>query len=443
LAENQGSRGDGPVSVVELRYEATKLAAFLEDRFLAPSRRSCPERPFPSRRKKPVMNSAFRRRAMRALLWVAVGSTLFGGVGLATAQTQDNPVAAVPSTEVPEVPATPSPAAPLSEFAQTVDSAAAASATESPLALPSAVPPNAWTAGNLGLLGMIRESMWGNQKDRWKTMPLSTFFSEGWLEPWYYYPRSTTGAPRQAWINAYDGVFYRLWLLQFSYANNFQKNGNAYLGSYTIFTPISQRFQLLFSIPFIDSNKGGLSNTYHGNVGDFAVSPRFLLSETQDFSQVVECIVRTPTGSTVNGNGQTTLTPQYEFWYGGLPGAGVIRGGTGVTVPTNSAGVPVTVAGTPTTVSGSRTTVNYNLAVGKYWTPHDAKFGDLVTYLSVNGYTTVDNRGPLYSYLSVTPGVRFHLTNDYYFTAGIEVPLTGPKDLSFTYSPILWLVKVW
>ena len=178
----------------------------------------------------------------------------------------------------------------------------------------------------MGLLGMIRESMFGNQSDLWRPVPLSTFFSEGWLKPWYNYPRSTTGVPRQAWINAYEGVFYRLWFLDFTYVNNTRQNGNAYLGSFTIFTPISQRFQFLFSVPFIQSDKGGLSNTYHGNFGDFAVSPRFLLSETQDFSQVVECIVRTPTGSTVNGNGQTTLTPQYDFWYGGLPCAGVIRG---------------------------------------------------------------------------------------------------------------------
>jgi len=172
-------------------------------------------------------------------------------------------------------------------------------------------------------------------------MPLSTFFSEGWLEPWYTCPRSTTGAPRQAWINAYDGVFYRLWFFDFTNVNNAQQNGNAYSGSFLIFTPISQRFQFLFSVPFIQSDKGGLSNTYHGNFGDFAVSPRFLLSETQDFSRVL------------------------------------------------------------------------------------------------------DDRGPRYSYLSLTPGLRFHLANDHYFTTGIEVPLTGPKNQSFTYSPIFWLTKVW
>ncbi len=136
---------------------------------------------------------------------------------------------------------------------------------------------------------MIRESMFGNQRDPWEAMPLRTFFTEGWNEPWYYYPQAPRATPRQAWIDAYDGVFYRLWFLDFTYANNFQKNGNAYLGSFTIFTPISQRFQILWNVPFITSDKGGLSNTYHGNFGDFGISPRFLLSETQDFSQVVEC----------------------------------------------------------------------------------------------------------------------------------------------------------
>ena len=229
-------------------------------------------------------------------------------------------------------------------------------------------------------------------------------------------------------------MFYRIYFFDFSYVNNFQRNGNAYLGALTLFTPISRRFQLRFDVPFIRSNKGGQSNTYHGNFGDFAVSPRFLLSESQDLSQVFECIVRTPTGNTVNGNGQTTLTPQYEFWYGGLPGGGVIRGGTGLTIPTNNAGVTSTIAGAPATVPGARTTCNYNLAVGKYWTQHDATPGDFVTFLSINGFTTLDDRGPTYSYLSVTPGFRFHLGNNFYYVGGVEVPVTGPKNQSFAFS---------
>ena len=385
-----------------------------------------------------------RRYLMQAVLCLSVGVTgRFGCGRLARAQSQATPVGGVPSADVAVTIAPPVPTSPPSDFANLVGVAEAEGSTSGSEFLPEAPTPDAWAGGEVGLLGMIRESMFGNQSDLWRPVPLSTFFSEGWLKPWYNYPRSTTGVPRQAWINAYEGVFYRLWFLDFTYVNNTGQNGNAYLGSFTIFTPISQRFQFLFSVPFIQSDKGGLSNTYHGNFGDFAVSPRFLLWETQDFSQVVECIVRTPTGSTVNGNGQTTLTPQYDFWYGGLPSAGVIRGGTGVTIPTNDAGVTSTVAGRPTTVPGSRTTFNYDLAVGKYWTPHDATPGDLVTYLSISGHTTLDDRGPRYSYLSLTPALRFHVTYDYYISAGIEVPLTGPKNQSFTYAPIFWLTKVW
>ena len=63
-----------------------------------------------------------------------------------------------------------------------------------------------------------------------------------------------------------------------------------------------------------------------------------MLSESQDLTQVLVCGIRTPTGRTENGNGQTVLTPQYEFWYGGLPDGWVVRGGTGMSIPTNNAG---------------------------------------------------------------------------------------------------------
>jgi hypothetical protein len=385
-----------------------------------------------------------RRYFLRAFLCLTVGSiSFFGCFRPARAQTQFQPSGSASVANIATADAMPSPTLPSSDFAHFTDGALAENSAADTEFLPGVIPADAWVGDGRELLGMFRESMFGSQKDAWKATPLNTLFSDGWLEPWHSYPRSTTGALRQPFINAYDGVFYRLCFFDFTYVNNSLQNGNAYLGSFSIFTPISQRFQLYFSLPFIQSGKGGLSNTYHGNVGDFIVSPRFLLSDTQDFSQVVECFVRTPTGNTVNGNGQSTLAPQYEFWYGGLPGAGVIRGGAGLTIPTNSAGVTSNVTGDPITIPGSRTTANYNLAIGKYWTQHDATLGDLATYVSINGYTTVDDRGPRYSYLSITPGLRFHLANNYYFIAGVEVPLTGPRDQSFTYSPIFWLAKVW
>ena len=139
----------------------------------------------------------------------------------------------------------------------------------------------------------------------------------------------------------------------------------------------------------------------------------------------------TGSGSSTNGNGQSTLTPQYEFWYGGLPGAGVIRGGAGLTIPTNSAGVISNVTDDPTIVPGSRTTANYNLAVGKYGTQHDATPGDFVTFLSINGFTTLDDRGPRYSYLSLTPGLRFGSAEAHFWAvprSRLSVAFRGASD---------------
>ena len=84
--------------------------------------------------------------------------------------------------------------------------------------------------------------MFGNRKDLWRPLSFGTFFSEGWSEPWRSSPRSSTGSPRQGWINAYDGVFYRLVFFDVRAINNFQKNGNHYLGTLIPFIPISRRF---------------------------------------------------------------------------------------------------------------------------------------------------------------------------------------------------------
>jgi hypothetical protein len=183
--------------------------------------------------------------------WTALGD----GIGRSSAQTPIAPAASQPPGGGAASGAMPGLPDPARGLADVVDAVAADVAAEPPASVPATLPTVGSPGPGMGLLGMVRESMWGNHSDQWRPLPLSTFFSDGWVQPWYTNPRSSTGAPRQAWINAADGVFYRLWFAQFSYANNFQQNGNAYNGTFAIFTPISQRFQFLFMVPFIESNK--------------------------------------------------------------------------------------------------------------------------------------------------------------------------------------------
>lgn len=300
-----------------------------------------------------------------------------------------------------------------------------------PFSSPTTLPPVQQPRVEMGLLDTITESLFGDaypEPSTWTPQTLGTFFTEGWLQPWVGGPPSDGGAPRQGWINSFDGVFYRLWFANFTYYNDWHGNGNQYIGSWTIFAPFSRRFEMRVDVPFIVSNKGGPSNTYHGNFGDLVVTPRFMLSESKNFSQVLACFVNIPTGKTVNGLGVASVAPQYQFW-AGLRDGWVVRGGIGSTVPTNDV--------------GARTTVDYNVAIGKYITPHEmTPFGDLVFYLATNGHTTVDNRSSSETYFALTPGFRCHLGNDWYALGGVEVPVTGPRTQGFAWAPVAWLMKV-
>ena len=284
------------------------------------------------------------------------------------------------------------------------------------------------TRENLSFLEVVEESFFGDPTDPWRPLSLSTFFTEGWNEPFDYPVDGSGGAPRQGWINSLDGVFYRLWFLSYRHTQNFHDNGNQDIARYTLFAPVSRRFQIRFDVPFFVSNRGGQNNDYHNNFGDFVISPRFLLSESQDFSQILGVSIRTPTGEKENGNDVTSVTPEYEFW-SNVYKAWVMRGGIGTTLPTQS--------------NRGRYSFNYNFAIGTYLTPHDrTPFGDLTLYVAANGLTTLDNRASDVDFFSLTPGFRSHMGHDWYLLGGVEFPLTGPNSASFDYEPNVWVMNV-
>jgi hypothetical protein len=180
-------------------------------------------------------------------------------------------------------------------------------------------------------------------------LPLSTLFSEGWLEPWVPSPNGSGGAPRQGWINAVDGNFYRLWFFTFTEVFNRAPQGDAYLGAYTLYTPLSRRLLLITNIPFVIRNNvlSGQPITgphqpvvtttkSHSGFGDITFTPRVLLHETQDFSLTTELAVTTPTGNQPLA-AKTALIPNVGFWYNFADGF-VIRGGVGDLIPLQGGG---------------------------------------------------------------------------------------------------------
>ena len=289
----------------------------------------------------------------------------------------------------------------------------------------------------MGLFDTITESIFGQpDPNTWRPLPLSTFFSEGWNEAWVPSPNGSGGAARQGWINAMDGNLYRLWFFTFAQAFNNDPKGNAYLGSYTLLTPLSRRLELIINVPFIIRNNAtsGLPilnpnnptttiTKSHSGFGDISFTPRFLLHETKDFSLTAEMAVVTPTGTQPLAGNTTTLVPAFGVW-NNFAGGWVIRGGLGLGIPMN----------------GSGDNLISQLAIGNTFTDHDVPlFGDFTCYLSTVVNTPLGNSDR--TSMVLTPGMRTHLGNDWYFLAGLPIPLTSQRvgDIGM----IFWFMKAW
>ena len=285
----------------------------------------------------------------------------------------------------------------------------------------------------VGFVDAAIESMTGDvyaEPTRWRPLSLGTFFTEGWDQAWASPVNGSGGAPRQGWIGALDGVFYRLGIGTFSFAREANENGNAYTGAVTLYTPLSRRLEMRYDLPMITSSKGS-TDDYHTAAGDIVLSPRVILSETQDFTQSMGVSFRAPTGDEINGNGIAAIVPDYEFWSNPWQGL-VVRGGASMGIPYGHDSFDE---------AGARNTFLANLAAGYYFTEHDATpFGDLVLHLGTTVTQATDDRGPHTTTLVFTPGFRTHMGCNWYLLAGIDVPVTHPEPYDF--QPTVGLMKV-
>jgi hypothetical protein len=288
-----------------------------------------------------------------------------------------------------------------------------------------------------GIFGTMAASVFGHpDPDTWAPLPCSTLFSEGWDEAWVPSPNGSGGAPRQGWINASDGNMYRLWFFTFAEAFNQGSKSNAYLGAYTLYTPLSRRLLLITNIPFVLRNSAGSglpiispsgltmpTSKNHTTFGDISFTPRVLLHETQDFSLTAEVAALVPTGNQPLA-GKTALTPAISFW-NNFAGRWVIRGGLGDFIPLGGGGSDSLIS---------------QLAIGQTLTDHDVPlFGDFTWYVSAVAGTPL--RDGQHTSVTLTPGMRTHLGRDWYFLAGLPTPLTTQRlgDIGM----IFWFMKAW
>jgi len=283
-----------------------------------------------------------------------------------------------------------------------------------------------------GVFGAMAKSLTGDvygDPSKWRELSLSNFFTEGWNRAWVSPPPGGGGAPRQGWLNSFDGVFYRLAVGTYGYAHNFLDNGNQNSGLLQVYLPLNQRFEFRLDFPVV-SNRGATGSEYETNFGDLTIVPRFILSESRDLTQSFNVAFRVPTGKTENVNGAAAITPTYEFWTNWWQGL-VLRGGVGFVIPYGHQSIDEV---------GARPSFIANFAAGYYFTPHSATpFGDFVFYLSAN--LTQSMVSPIKNTVSLTPGIRTHLGKDWYLLMGVEVPVQR-HNKGFDYQVLGALMKV-
>jgi hypothetical protein len=224
-------------------------------------------------------------------------------------------------------------------------------------------------------------------------------------------------------------VFYRLGIATFGWASDNAGNGDQYTGGTTFYFPLNQRFEFRIDVPMFVANKG-VGNDMSISAGDFTVTPRFLLSETKNFTQSLDIGMRAPTGDPDNFQGVAAISPTYNFWWNAWQGL-VLRGGVGGFFPYNHQG---------TREVGARPDFNTNFAFGYYFTDHDlTPIGDLVFYAATN-LTYLTNGGPSTTTVTITPGFRTHLGDNWYLLGGVDLPTTQPEP--FDYQVLGGLMKV-
>ena len=300
----------------------------------------------------------------------------------------------------------------------------------------------------MGFFDTIGESIFGDASEagKWRPLTLGNFFSEGWLEPWAGGPAGESGlTPRHGWLGAFEGTFYRLWLVNGTYQNNLSKpfGGNYYRGDASIFIPFSRRFELYLNVPFVVANgTEDPKRGYRSDFGDMSIAASFLLSESKSFTQLLTLGTIVPTGQTATGGNLMSVFPRYSFW-SNPGGAWVVRGGAGVNVPLNKNDQRSVQTITPGPgflfgESTSQTSFNGDLAIGRYFTPHDTLFGDLVVYANCQVVVPFEDRNRP-TYVGVGPGTRFQIAGDWYFLHYWEFPLVGPP--AFDYQMQTAIVK--
>ena len=263
--------------------------------------------------------------------------------------------------------------------------------------------------------------MFGKSTQEWTPLTFGTIFSEGWTDAWIAPPSGSGGALRQGWITLPDAFFNRMVIGFYTYSYGTNGIPSEQVGYVQYETPITRRYMFGFVMPVVDNEQGnGVTNTAFGDV---ILENRFMLHEDQDLSVSLNINMEIPTGYRNMGYGRTILMPYLAAWRD-MGNGFSLRGTAGVDIPLD------------THPNNADTVFDINLAFGQTLTRHDVPLLGDFTYF-VDAHLLQATGVNQFTLLSLTPGFRTHLGNDFYLLAGIEVPVTNSAPFNERFTVML------
>ena len=260
-------------------------------------------------------------------------------------------------------------------------------------------------------------------KRQWTPLYLTTFFTDGWLQPHIAPPATTGGSVRQGWSGLNDVFFNRMIDNNYSYFWGAHGKPNRSFAVLDVETPISRRWMLGMITNYVDATNGSGQPGITA-FGDTLIENRFILHETRELTITANLNVRTPTGITAPGDHQMNFSP-YLGWYKDLGYKGIsFRGLVGFQDPLNGP-------------NSQRVCSFYQtVGLGQTITPHEAApFGDFTYYIVLNTVESPNTN----TFISLTPGIRTHLGRDWFLLLGLDVPVSHNAGYSERFN--LQLVK--
>lgn len=277
-------------------------------------------------------------------------------------------------------------------------------------AAPQAVNPVAVAAAAAAAAAQDGEDLGG-----WTPLGSEPFGQELFAK-WIPVPNGDSGAPRQGWLGTADGFFTREVHLAYTYVDAGDDGEDLHQGLARFHYPFTRRLWAGLEVPFYQDIGGD------SDFGDITLTTQIMLVEKRNISINTGVGWRLPTGSESFGNGVFSPQPQLNM-FTDLGSGFSLRGRVAYDFPD----------------SGLAESFILNGAIGQTVTDHsNTPFGDLTWYVAGTWREFQD--GTDTTFVSITPGMRMHLSGNLFLLAGIEIPLRDSSQF-FNEAFTVQLVK--